>query len=166
MSALFYGISGQYWLKERLVSFMASHNIEERQWFIPIYNFMYLQFLETNWFDRFCVVILGDIIVSIMIFALFHQLQTVIRRKNGNEYKYVVVDQIQKNQQQKNKNKTCFCISCSWNKLYHPLGIFRWRQSDNIFLIFPQKTGFAISGKLSSLETICMKWQCLFSGKN
>ena len=33
------------------------------------------------------------------------------------------------------------------------------------FLVF-QKTGFEISCKLSPLETICMKCQNLFSGKN
>ena len=31
---------------------------------------------------------------------------------------------------------------------------------------FPQKTGFDLSCKLSSLEKICMKSQVLFSGKN
>ena len=31
---------------------------------------------------------------------------------------------------------------------------------------FSQKTGFDISCKLSPLETICMKCQMLFSGKN
>ena len=33
------------------------------------------------------------------------------------------------------------------------------------FLIFSQKKGFDISCKLSSVETICMKCQILFSGK-
>ena len=64
--------------------------------------------------------------------------------------------------------------------LYHSLGIFSRRQNDVIFLIFPrkqdltfhancllsQKTGFDISCKLSPKETICMKCQILFSGKN
>ena len=42
-----------------------------------------------------------------------------------------------------------------------------WQIGD-IFLIFPQKTGFYNSCKLSPLilETICMKCQNLFSGKN
>ena len=34
------------------------------------------------------------------------------------------------------------------------------------FFLFSQKTGFDISYKLSSVETICMKCQILFSGKN
>ena len=42
--------------------------------------------------------------------------------------------------------------------------------SDNILqcfiLIFSQKTRFDILCKLSPLETICMKCQILFSGKN
>ena len=33
--------------------------------------------------------------------------------------------------------------------LYHSLGIFSRRQIDDIFLIFPQKTGFDITCKLS-----------------
>ena len=33
------------------------------------------------------------------------------------------------------------------------------------FSYFSQETGFAISSKLSPLETICMKWQNLFYGK-
>ena len=40
---------------------------------------------------------------------------------------------------------------------------------DNIFKYisyFPQKTGFDISCKLSSMETLCMKYQILFSGNN
>ena len=40
------------------------------------------------------------------------------------------------------------------------------RQFDLFFLIFPSKIGFDISCKLSPQETICMKCQCLFSGKN
>ena len=36
----------------------------------------------------------------------------------------------------------------------------------NIFSYFYQKTCFDISCKLSPMETICMKWQILFSGKN
>ena len=35
-----------------------------------------------------------------------------------------------------------------------------------ILFLFSQKTGFDISCKLSPLETICMKCQILFSGKN
>ena len=34
------------------------------------------------------------------------------------------------------------------------------------FFFFSQKTGFDISCKLSPIETICMKCQILFSGKN
>ena len=34
------------------------------------------------------------------------------------------------------------------------------------FSYFSQKTGFDIVSKLSPLETICMKCQILFSGKN
>ena len=34
------------------------------------------------------------------------------------------------------------------------------------FFYFTQKTGFAISCKLSPLETVCMKCQILFCGKN
>ena len=34
------------------------------------------------------------------------------------------------------------------------------------FFFFLQKTGFDISCNLSSLKTICMKCQILFSGKN
>ena len=45
-----------------------------------------------------------------------------------------------------------------------------WTNStDNIskyFSYFTQKTGFGISCKLSPLETICMKCQILFPGKN
>ena len=51
--------------------------------------------------------------------------------------------------------------------LYHSLGIFSRQQIDDIFLIFSQKTGFDILCKLSAAEeTICMKCQILFSGKN
>ena len=35
-----------------------------------------------------------------------------------------------------------------------------------IFFLFSQKTGFDISCKLSLLETICMKYQNLFSVEN
>ena len=35
-----------------------------------------------------------------------------------------------------------------------------------LFFFFFQKTGFDISCKLSPVETICMKCQILFSGKN
>ena len=34
------------------------------------------------------------------------------------------------------------------------------------FSYFPQKTGFDISCKLSPMETICIKCQIMFSGKN
>ena len=45
---------------------------------------------------------------------------------------------------------------------YLSLGKFSRQQTDDIF----QKTGVAISCKLSPQETICMKRQTLFSGKN
>ena len=35
-----------------------------------------------------------------------------------------------------------------------------------VFSYFSQETGFDISGKLSPMETICMKFQILFPGKN
>ena len=50
--------------------------------------------------------------------------------------------------------------------LYHSLGEFNSRQIGDTFLIFPRKTGFDILCKLSPVETICMKCQILFSGKN
>ena len=37
---------------------------------------------------------------------------------------------------------------------------------DDIFSYFSQNTSFGISCKLSPLETVCMKYQNLFSGKN
>ena len=43
---------------------------------------------------------------------------------------------------------------------------FSRQQSEIFFLIFQKKMGFDISCKLSPQETICMKCQCLFSGKN
>ena len=43
---------------------------------------------------------------------------------------------------------------------------FSRRHINDIFLIFPRKTGFDIACKLSPLETICMKCQNLFSGEN
>ena len=54
---------------------------------------------------------------------------------------------------------------CKDVNLYHSLGIFSRRQTDNTFSYFTQKTGFDISCKLSPKETICMKCQILFSGK-
>ena len=38
--------------------------------------------------------------------------------------------------------------------------------ADDILKYFPQKTGFDISCKLSTLETICMKCQILFWEEN
>ena len=49
---------------------------------------------------------------------------------------------------------------------YHSLGYFSRRRNDYIFSYFFQKTGFDISCKLSLLETICIKYQNLFSEKN
>ena len=46
----------------------------------------------------------------------------------------------------------------------HALGRFSRRQID-VCLFFPQKTGSGMSCKLSPKETICMKFQILFSGK-
>ena len=52
---------------------------------------------------------------------------------------------------------------------YHPLGKISRQQFDDIFLFFffffPQKTEFDISCNKSPLETICIKFQNLFSGK-
>ena len=42
--------------------------------------------------------------------------------------------------------------------------IFSRRHTEIFFLFFPEM-GFAISCKLSPLETVCMKCQILFSGK-
>ena len=49
---------------------------------------------------------------------------------------------------------------------YHSTGKFRRQQIEFFFLFFPQKTRFDTSCKLSSMETICMNCQNLFSGKN
>ena len=46
------------------------------------------------------------------------------------------------------------------------LGKIFSRRHIDWFSYFSQKTGFDISCKLSQLETICMKCQILFSGKN
>ena len=43
--------------------------------------------------------------------------------------------------------------------------VFSRRYFEIFFLFFPEK-GFDISCKVSSKETICMKCQILFSGKN
>ena len=39
------------------------------------------------------------------------------------------------------------------------------RRLKNIFFLFSQKTSFDILCKLSPVETICMEYQILFSGK-
>ena len=44
--------------------------------------------------------------------------------------------------------------------------IFSSQHFEIFFLIFPEKQGFDILCKFSTLETICMKCQILFSGKN
>ena len=46
------------------------------------------------------------------------------------------------------------------------LGKIFSRQHLKYFSYFSQKTGYDISCKLSSKETICMKCQILFSGEN
>ena len=54
---------------------------------------------------------------------------------------------------------SCDMLSINWVKF----------SAENILKYisyFSQKTGFDISCKLSPLETICMKCQMLFSGKN
>ena len=53
-----------------------------------------------------------------------------------------------------------------WVNHYHSLGKFRRQQTDDIFLISPRKKMLWHSCKLSPLETIRMKCQILFSGKN
>ena len=58
-----------------------------------------------------------------------------------------------------------FFCSTSSNNPYHTTGKFSRRKID-IFSYFSQKIGFDISCKLSPEETICMKWQSQFSGKN
>ena len=44
--------------------------------------------------------------------------------------------------------------------------VFSRRHTEIVFSYFSQKTGFDMSFKLSLLETICMKCQIMFSGKN
>ena len=46
------------------------------------------------------------------------------------------------------------------------LGKIFSRQHTKIFFLFSQKSGFNISCKLSPLETVCLKYQILFSVKN
>ena len=46
------------------------------------------------------------------------------------------------------------------------LGKIFSRQHIEIFFFFFLETVFDISCKLSPLETICINWQILFSGKN
>ena len=50
--------------------------------------------------------------------------------------------------------------------MYHAMGKFSRRQSDDIFFYFSQKTGLKIACKLSAVEIICMKCQILLSGEN
>ena len=65
-------------------------------------------------------------------------------------------------------------IYSAWQGLMNSLGAFwRWACWLKIpvadlksFSYFIQKIGFDISCKLSPLETICVKWQSLFSEKN
>ena len=49
----------------------------------------------------------------------------------------------------------------------HFLGWFiRW-QTDDVFLTFPRKQDLTVKAcKLSQFETVCMKYQNMFSGKN
>ena len=63
-----------------------------------------------------------------------------------------------KDLQRKHKNKTLTFTTLLVNLADDKLVMF--------FLFCPQKTGFDISCKLFPLETICMKWQISFSGKN
>ena len=49
--------------------------------------------------------------------------------------------------------------------IYHSMVIFGKQQINDIYL-FSMKTGLDILCKLSPLETICMKCQNLFPGKN
>ena len=48
-----------------------------------------------------------------------------------------------------------------------PLSPTIWANSvdDKLLFFFPQKTGFDISYKITPMETICMKYQNLFSRK-
>ena len=58
------------------------------------------------------------------------------------------------------------CDQVLWNSLTFTT---LWADSEDklvIFSYFSKKTGFDISCKLSLMETICMKCQILFSGKN
>ena len=52
------------------------------------------------------------------------------------------------------------------DNLYHSLSLFSRQESNNIFLVFLQKTSFDISCKLSPLETFCIESQRLFSVEN
>ena len=64
---------------------------------------------------------------------------------------------------------TCMSMIISWDSEWLTLPHPGWiQQKTNLwyFSYFSQKTGFDISCKLSPVETICMKCQNLFSGKN
>ena len=66
----------------------------------------------------------------------------------------------------KNKSLSYFTFNKMWQfNLHHSKGKFSRPQFDDIFSVFPQKTGFDISCKLSPRETIGMKSQILFSVK-
>ena len=56
--------------------------------------------------------------------------------------------------------------SLQWVNLCHSLSNLADNKISNIFLIFPPRTGFDISCRLSTIETICTKCHILFSGKN
>ena len=59
------------------------------------------------------------------------------------------------------------CCGNSWNnllKLYHSLGLFSRKQIGDIFHIFHRKQDLTFHA--NCLETICMKFLILFSGKN
>ena len=53
-----------------------------------------------------------------------------------------------------------------YNLTFSTLGKIFTKRNIGIFLIFPHKTGFNISCKMSPVETICMKCQNPFSGEN
>ena len=62
------------------------------------------------------------------------------------------------------------CTMFTFHLLYLTFTTLWANSADNklmiIFFIFSQKTGFEISCKLSPLETICMKFQIMFTNKN
>ena len=57
----------------------------------------------------------------------------------------------------------CFCYFFPENRIWHFMKIV---SNAKYIFIFSHKIGFDISCKLSSMETICMKCQTLFSGKH